>query len=104
MLGELTVSLAHEINQPIAAAITSAGACLRWLDREQPELERAREAIKRIKDDGKRAAEIISRLKAFYKKESSHSESCSMSMKSSARCSYCCVERPTDTRSPCGRS
>jgi PAS domain S-box-containing protein len=69
MLGELTASLAHEINQPIAAAIASAGACLRWLDREQPELERAREAIVRIKDDGKRAAEIIAGLKAFYRKD-----------------------------------
>ena len=71
MLGELTASLAHEINQPIAAAIASAGACLRWLDREQPELERAREAIMRIKDDGKRAADIITGLKAFYRKDGS---------------------------------
>ncbi len=69
MLGELTASLAHEINQPIAAAIASAGACLRWLDRKEPELERAREAINRIKDDGKRAADIISGLKAFYRKD-----------------------------------
>ena len=71
MLGELTVSLAHEINQPITAAITSAGACLRWLDREQPELQRARDAIMLTMDDGKRAADIITRLKAFYKKEGS---------------------------------
>ena len=71
MLGELTVSLAHEINQPIAAAIASAGASLRWLDREQPELQRARDAIRLVMDDGKRAADIISRLKAFYKKEDS---------------------------------
>jgi PAS domain S-box-containing protein len=71
MLGELTASLAHEINQPIAAAIASAGACLRWLDREQPELDRAREAIMRIKDDGKRAADIIAGLKAFYRKDGS---------------------------------
>ena len=69
MLGELTASLAHEINQPIAAAIVSAGACLRWLDREQPELQRTREAIMRIKEDGKRAADIISGLKAFYRKD-----------------------------------
>jgi PAS domain S-box-containing protein len=69
MLGELTASLAHEINQPIAAVMVSAGAGLRWLDREQPELEHAREAMRRIKDDGKRAADIIAGLKAFYKKE-----------------------------------
>ena len=71
MLGELTASLAHEINQPIAAAITSAGACLRWLNREQPELQSAREAIMRIENDGRRAADIISRLKAFYRKDAS---------------------------------
>ena len=68
MLGELTASLAHEVNQPIAATVASAGACLRWLGRDHPELERAREALTRIKDDGKRAGEIISRLKAFYRK------------------------------------
>jgi PAS domain S-box-containing protein len=71
MLGELTASLAHEINQPIGAVVASAGAGLRWLDREQPELERVREAITRIKDDGKRAADIITGLKAFYKTGSS---------------------------------
>jgi PAS domain S-box-containing protein len=71
MLGELTASLAHEINQPIAAAIASAGACLHWLDREQPELQRAREAIMHIKEDGKRAADIIAGLKAFYRKDGS---------------------------------
>ena len=71
MLGELTASLAHEINQPIAAAIASAGAGLRWLDREQPALQPAREALMRIKDDGKRAADIITGLKAFYRKEAS---------------------------------
>ncbi len=71
MLGELTASLAHEINQPIAAAITSAGACLRWLDRDQPEVGRAREAAKRIEHDGRRAADIITHLKSFYKKEDS---------------------------------
>ena len=71
MLGELTASLAHEINQPIAAAIASAGAGLRWLDHDKPELQRAREAIMQIKEDGKRAADIISGLKAFYRKDGS---------------------------------
>jgi PAS domain S-box-containing protein len=69
MLGELTASLAHEINQPIGAVVASAGAGLRWLERDQPELQRVREAIVRIKDDGKRAADIIAGLKAFYKKD-----------------------------------
>jgi len=68
-LGALTASIAHEINQPIAAAITSAGACLRWLNRDQPEVQRAREAAMRVEEDGKRASEIISHLKSFYKKD-----------------------------------
>ena len=67
MLGELASSLAHEINQPIAATITSANACLRWLTRNPPDLERARAATMRIEKDGNRAAEIIQRLRAFYK-------------------------------------
>jgi len=68
-LSALTASIAHEINQPIAAAVTSAGACLRWLNRDQPDVQRAREAALRIEDDGKRAAEIITHLKSFYKKD-----------------------------------
>ena len=67
MLGELASSLSHELNQPIAAASTSAQACLRWLTRNPPNLERARAAATRIKEDGSRAAEIIQRLRAFYK-------------------------------------
>lgn len=68
-LSALTASISHEVNQPIAAAITSAGACLRWLNRDQPDVQRAREAAMRIEQDGKRAAEIISHLKSFYKKD-----------------------------------
>jgi C4-dicarboxylate-specific signal transduction histidine kinase len=68
-LSALTASISHEVNQPIAAAVTSAGACLRWLNRDQPDVQRAREAALRIEDDGKRAAEIISHLKSFYKKD-----------------------------------
>ena len=67
MLGELASSLAHEINQPIAATVTSASACLRWLSRDPPDLERARAAVMRIGKDGSRAAEIIQRLRMFYK-------------------------------------
>ena len=67
MLGELASSLAHEINQPIAATITSANACLRWLAHDPPDLERARSATMRIANDGSRAAEIIQRLRRFYK-------------------------------------
>jgi PAS domain S-box-containing protein len=71
MLGELTASIAHEINQPIGATMASAGAALRWLDREVPALQQARDALTRIKEDGKRAADIITGLRAFYKKEAS---------------------------------
>jgi PAS domain S-box-containing protein len=67
MLGGLASSLAHELNQPITAAITSANACLRWLAHNPPDLERARAAATRIENDGTRAAEIIHRLRAFYK-------------------------------------
>jgi signal transduction histidine kinase len=58
-----------ELNQPIAAAITSANACLRWLDRDPPDLDRARAAIARVDSDSTRAAEIIKRLRAFYRKD-----------------------------------
>jgi PAS domain S-box-containing protein len=67
-MGELTASLAHEVNQPIAAAITNANACLRWLARNPPDVAEARQAAMRIAKDGTRAAEIIDRLRSFYKK------------------------------------
>ena len=68
-LSALTASISHEVNQPISAAVASAGACLRWLNRDQPDVQRAKEAAMRIEHDGKRAAEIISHLKSFYKKD-----------------------------------
>jgi PAS domain S-box-containing protein len=68
MLGELAASMAHELNQPITGAVTSARACLNWLAHNPPDLERARAAATRIEKDGTRAAEIINRLRAFYKK------------------------------------
>jgi signal transduction histidine kinase len=67
-MGELAASLAHEINQPIAAAITNANACLRWLAHAHPDLEEARDAASRIVKDGTRAAEIISRIRLMFKK------------------------------------
>ena len=69
MLGELTASLAHEINQPITSSLINAGACRRLLTRDEPDLEEVREAVEGIEQAGKRAAEIISRLKSFYKKD-----------------------------------
>ncbi len=67
-MGELTASLAHEVNQPIAAAVTNANTCLRWLTREHPDIEEARAAAMRIVKDGTRAAEIIKRTRLLFKK------------------------------------
>ncbi len=67
-MGELTASLAHEVNQPIAAAVTDANTCLRWLNRDQPDLEEARQAASRTVKDATRAAEIISRTRLLFKK------------------------------------
>jgi PAS domain S-box-containing protein len=67
-MGELTASLAHEVNQPIAAAITDANTCLRWLTRDHPDLEEAREAASRMAKDATRAAEIISRVRLLFQK------------------------------------
>jgi PAS domain S-box-containing protein len=73
-MGELTASLAHEVNQPIAAAVTDANTCLRWLTRDQPDLEEAREAASRIVKDATRAADIISRIRLLFKKVSPQRE------------------------------
>jgi len=69
IMGEMASALAHEIKQPIAASITSANACLRWLARDPPDLERARAAATRIEQDGNRAADVIDSLRSFYKKD-----------------------------------
>src|SRR3984957_5349157 len=68
VLGEMAASLAHEIKQPIAAAITSANSCMEWLAHEPPNLDRARAAVARIDKYGNRAAEIIDRIRSFYRK------------------------------------
>ncbi len=73
-MGELTASLAHEVNQPIAAAVTNANTCLRWLTRDRPNVEEAREAAMRIMKDGTRAAEIVSRIRQLFKKGTSQRE------------------------------
>jgi C4-dicarboxylate-specific signal transduction histidine kinase len=67
-LGELTASLAHEVNQPIAASIINANTCLRWLTRDQPDLEEARAAATRIVQDGKRASQIVDRCGCFSRR------------------------------------
>jgi len=68
MMGEMAASLAHEIKQPITAAITSANSCREWLTHEPPNLDRARAAAVRIDKYGNRAAEIIDRMRSLYKK------------------------------------
>src|ERR1700730_8825278 len=67
-MGELTASLAHEVKQPIAAALTNANTCVLWLAGDSPNIEEARAAAMRIVQDGTRASEIISRLRLLFKK------------------------------------
>jgi C4-dicarboxylate-specific signal transduction histidine kinase len=67
-LGELMASIAHEVNQPLAAVVTNAQACLRWLALETPRLDEARAAVERIVRDSNRASEVIQRIRALVKK------------------------------------
>ena len=73
-MGELTASLAHEVNQPIAAAVTDANTCLRWLTRDQPDVEEACAAAARVVKDATRAAEIINRVRLLFKKSAPERE------------------------------
>ncbi|MGC1298642.1 MAG: AAA family ATPase [Alloacidobacterium sp.] len=73
-IGELTGSLAHEIKQPIGAAVTNAQACLRFLDGDRLNLIEAREAALEMASDAMRASEIIDRVRSLYRKDSSHRE------------------------------
>ena len=68
-MGELTASLAHEIKQPISAAVTNAKTCLRWLGRDDPDVAEAREAASRLVKDVTRAADIISNISLLFKKD-----------------------------------
>lgn len=67
-IGELAASIIHEVNQPLTAIVASAEASLRWMDREQPNLVKARQAIVRLTREGKRAGEVISGLRALVQK------------------------------------
>jgi C4-dicarboxylate-specific signal transduction histidine kinase len=73
-MGELTASLAHEVNQPIAAAVTNANTCLRWLTRDSPDVTEAREAATRMVKSVTRAAEIVSRVRSLFIKGSPQRE------------------------------
>jgi PAS domain S-box-containing protein len=68
LLGEMTASIAHEVNQPISAVITNASAGLRWLSARQPDLGEIQEALGRIVRDGTRAGEVIGRIRALVRK------------------------------------
>jgi signal transduction histidine kinase len=68
MLGELTASIAHEVNQPLAAVVANAEASLRWLNRAQPDLAAARRSVEWVINDGVRASDVIRRVRALAKK------------------------------------
>lgn len=67
MLGEMTASISHEVNQPLAAVVNAAGACLRWLNGSTPNLDEARRAVEWILKEGNRAAEVIRRIRGLAK-------------------------------------
>lgn len=67
-MGELTASIAHEVNQPLAAVVTNANASLRWLSVDPPNLDEVRGAIERIARDGNRASDVIARIRALLRK------------------------------------
>ncbi len=67
VVGELTASIAHEVNQPLGAVVTNANAALRWLDGKPQNLDETREALQRIVRDGNRASEVVARIRALLK-------------------------------------
>lgn len=67
-IGELTAAIAHEVSQPLTGLVSSGNACLRWLASETPNLEAARRAVERMINDGSRAGEVISRIRAMVRK------------------------------------
>jgi PAS domain S-box-containing protein len=73
-VGEMAASIAHEVNQPLAGIVTNANASLRWLAGDSPNLAEAREAIRRIVRDGNRAGEVVSRMRALFKKAATAKE------------------------------
>jgi PAS domain S-box-containing protein len=69
-MGQLSASIAHEVNQPIAATVTNAHTALRWLEAQPPNLEKVKQTLGRIVSDGNRAGDVVGRIRAFVKKES----------------------------------
>lgn len=68
-LGELTASIAHEVNQPLAGIVSSSNACLRWLGQDSPNLEKACASAERILSDANRAAAVIQRVRSLVRHE-----------------------------------
>jgi C4-dicarboxylate-specific signal transduction histidine kinase len=73
-LGELAASIAHEVNQPLSGVVMNGNACLRWLAGDSPNVDEAREAVRRIVRDGKRAGDIITRIRALATKKAAEKE------------------------------
>ena len=67
-MGELAASIAHEVNQPLSGIVSNGSACLRWLAGKVPNVEEVREAARQIVRDGKRAGEVIARIRALTKR------------------------------------
>ncbi len=68
-MGEITASISHEINQPLAAIATNGNAGLRWLARAEPQLDEVQEALRRVVSDSHRASQIITSVRAMFKKD-----------------------------------
>jgi signal transduction histidine kinase len=74
LMGELAASIAHEVNQPLSGVVSNGSACLRWLAGDVPNLDEAREAARRIVRDGKRAGEVIARVRAMTRRAATPTE------------------------------
>ena len=77
-LGELTASIAHEVNQPLAAIVADASACLQWLAADRPDLDSVREALAAMVKDGERAADVIGRIRALLSRSRVAPEPCDL--------------------------
>ncbi len=77
-LGELAASIAHEINQPLAAIVADASACLNWLDSAHPPLDQMREALAAVVEDGNRAAEVLTRIRALLARSAVNRRPCQL--------------------------
>ena len=88
-LGVLTASIAHEVNQPLAAIITNGETGLRWLARTDPDVEKVREIIRRVVADARRASEIIDRIRAMATGERLSKRGCRSTILSRSRWSSC---------------